>query len=305
MRRVVFAIACLAVTSSAYAQQITILSAQADTTTSVLTVTGSPFAAGLREFLFLDTLVELPVTSVTGSTSTATLPAPIAPGTYLFVALQPATGKFGTFDLTIGAVGPHGPPGADGAPGAPGPPGPPGVNGQDGVSVQSSALAAGDPNCPNGGSRFVAANGTTYACNGANAGGTTIGGGVFVRVNIVGGSTSIIETPWIDLKASCFAPDPQTGQIGGYELRNGSTTATMDELIWELDGNPPQDEGEFGPAPNSPVLSQGVASARRVFAQLHWTDGHSATLWLTAVWRPANSPFGVSGCLVNAMGIFK
>jgi collagen triple helix repeat protein len=112
--------------------QITILTAQADTTTNVLTVSGSPFAAGLREFLFLGTLVELPVTSVTGSTSTATLPAAIAPGTYLFVALQPATGKFGTFDLSIGAVGPQGPAGDPGTPGAPGPAGPPGTDGAPG-----------------------------------------------------------------------------------------------------------------------------------------------------------------------------
>ena len=43
-----------------------------------------------------------------------------------------------------------------------------GVNGQDGVSVTSEALAAGDANCANGGSKFTAVNGTTYACNGTN-----------------------------------------------------------------------------------------------------------------------------------------
>lgn len=44
-----------------------------------------------------------------------------------------------------------------------------GVNGQDGVSVTSQALAAGaDPACPSGGSKFTAANGTSYACNGTN-----------------------------------------------------------------------------------------------------------------------------------------
>jgi hypothetical protein len=42
-----------------------------------------------------------------------------------------------------------------------------GVNGQDGVSVTSEALAPGDdPACPNGGSKFTATNGVTYACNG-------------------------------------------------------------------------------------------------------------------------------------------
>jgi hypothetical protein len=44
-----------------------------------------------------------------------------------------------------------------------------GLNGQDGVSVTSDALAPGDDAaCPTGGSKFTAANGVTYACNGAN-----------------------------------------------------------------------------------------------------------------------------------------
>ncbi len=44
-----------------------------------------------------------------------------------------------------------------------------GVNGQDGVSVTSQTLAPGaDPACPNGGTKFTAANGPSYACNGTN-----------------------------------------------------------------------------------------------------------------------------------------
>ena len=44
-----------------------------------------------------------------------------------------------------------------------------GVNGQDGVSVTSQALAPGDDAaCPTGGSKFTAANGVSYACNGSN-----------------------------------------------------------------------------------------------------------------------------------------
>jgi hypothetical protein len=45
--------------------------------------------------------------------------------------------------------------------------GPPGEDGADGVSVTSAALGVGDNNCPDGGSQFTAANGVTYACNGA------------------------------------------------------------------------------------------------------------------------------------------
>ena len=44
-----------------------------------------------------------------------------------------------------------------------------GRDGNDGVNVTSQALAPGDdPACPNGGSKFTSANGTTYACNGSN-----------------------------------------------------------------------------------------------------------------------------------------
>ena len=43
-----------------------------------------------------------------------------------------------------------------------------GVNGQDGVSVTSETLAAGDENCPHGGSKFTGVSGDTYACNGAD-----------------------------------------------------------------------------------------------------------------------------------------
>jgi hypothetical protein len=47
-----------------------------------------------------------------------------------------------------------------------GPPGQDGTNGKDGVSVTSATEPPG-ANCANGGSKFTAANGVTYACNGA------------------------------------------------------------------------------------------------------------------------------------------
>jgi hypothetical protein len=44
-----------------------------------------------------------------------------------------------------------------------------GLNGQDGVSVTSEPLSPGDDAaCPNGGSKFTAVDGVSYACNGAN-----------------------------------------------------------------------------------------------------------------------------------------
>jgi hypothetical protein len=71
-----------------------------------------------------------------------------------------------------GPAGPEGkgitgPAGKDGANGTNGANGKDGSNGKDGVSVTSSTEPAG-ANCKAGGSKLVAANGTTYACNGAN-----------------------------------------------------------------------------------------------------------------------------------------
>jgi hypothetical protein len=72
-----------------------------------------------------------------------------------------------------GAVGPSGPPGPSGPSGPTGPSGPQGFKGDrgeqgvDGLSVVSASIAGGDVNCPTGGSQFVSATGTTYACNGA------------------------------------------------------------------------------------------------------------------------------------------
>ena len=64
-----------------------------------------------------------------------------------------------------GATGPAGPAGPGGAAGAKGENGADGSIGADGQSVTSSPETSG-ANCKNGGSKFVAASGTTYACNG-------------------------------------------------------------------------------------------------------------------------------------------
>ncbi|HEY1687694.1 MAG TPA: collagen-like protein [Solirubrobacteraceae bacterium] len=74
-----------------------------------------------------------------------------------------ATGPTGP----AGSAGPQGPAGAAGKDGTNGTNG---TNGTDGVSVTSSVESAGS-NCKAGGSKFVSAGGTTYACNGEN--GTT------------------------------------------------------------------------------------------------------------------------------------
>lgn len=48
--------------------------------------------------------------------------------------------------------------------------GPSGLPGPAGLSVESTSLPEGDPNCPNGGSRFTSVSGVTYACNGEGGG---------------------------------------------------------------------------------------------------------------------------------------
>jgi Collagen triple helix repeat (20 copies) len=102
---------------------------------------------------------------------------PGAPGT---PGLKGDKGDQGTQGLpgTNGLDGKDGQPGRDGTNGTNGEHGVDGTNGadgKDGVSVTSVALASGDANCPDGGSQFTAANGTTFACNGrpGTAGGPT------------------------------------------------------------------------------------------------------------------------------------
>jgi len=64
-----------------------------------------------------------------------------------------------------GTDGAPGAPGADGEDGLPGSNGTNGTTGTDGVSVTSASEPVG-ANCANAGSKFTAANGITYACNG-------------------------------------------------------------------------------------------------------------------------------------------
>jgi hypothetical protein len=68
-----------------------------------------------------------------------------------------------------GPAGPSGPAGPGGAAGPAGPVGPaggPGIAGSNGQSVTSTALAAGNAACKEGGAEFTSASGATTACNG-------------------------------------------------------------------------------------------------------------------------------------------
>src|SRR5579871_6101870 len=66
-----------------------------------------------------------------------------------------------------GSVGPAGAQGPQGSAGQAGPTGPAGPAGDAGQSVVATSVSAGNATCPYGGTQLAAANGTTFACNGA------------------------------------------------------------------------------------------------------------------------------------------
>jgi hypothetical protein len=68
------------------------------------------------------------------------------------------------------------------------------VNGDNGVSVTSTPLGAGNENCPHGGSAFTSATGVTYACNGADGSpGSGSGGGLPVGSQVPTPQTDFLE----------------------------------------------------------------------------------------------------------------
>ena len=97
---------------------------------------------------------------------------PIGPtGTQGPIGPTGAQGPAGTTGAQ-GEPGPQGPAGATGAQGpagpagAQGPPGMIGPSGLAGASVSIEPIVAGDPNCPNGGTKFTLNGVLSYACNG-------------------------------------------------------------------------------------------------------------------------------------------
>jgi hypothetical protein len=76
-------------------------------------------------------------------------------GKLIQMGTVPPTCKAPATQISWNSQGPQGLPGTNG------------TNGTNGTSVSSSALSSGNSNCPSGGSSFLSASGTTYACNGA------------------------------------------------------------------------------------------------------------------------------------------
>ena len=123
---------------------------------------------------------------------------------------QGQAGKDGT-NGTNGAAGIHGTNGSDGSPGA---------NGTNGQSVMSATEGAGT-NCADGGSKFTAANGVTYACNGAKGDKGDPGTN---GTNGAPGKDGADGAPCLPSNSACVGPPGQPGSSGGSLATTVTTT---------------------------------------------------------------------------------
>jgi hypothetical protein len=174
-----------------------------------------------------------------------------------------------------GAKGDPGEPGAKGDPGEPGAkgdPGEPGAKGDPGAAGQSvtSATEPAGTNCAAGGSKFTAANGTTYACNGTGGSG--------------GDATTLAGHGINDFKLGCQAGFVYFASMcWQYQDHDGFTLATGSAYCASLGGR-------------IPVLSEFMAiqaSGIALFGGLlgDWTASSSAndlSLYIDSVTNPAN-----------------
>ena len=122
--------------------------------------------------------------------------------------------------------------GKAGADGTDGTDGTNGADGEDGVSVTSTAEPAGS-NCANGGSKFTAANGVTYACNGRDGSGSTNP----VISSRAGGATldpqysvTLADTAQLTAVASCITG---YGFVLGVYGPNDSAPPPARAALWE------------------------------------------------------------------------
>jgi hypothetical protein len=132
--------------------------------------------------------------------------------------------------------------GADGKDGANGTNG---ADGKDGVSVASAVEPAGG-NCANGGSKFTAANGVTYACNGApGSGGGPTGQDAtsFYGTSSVSIAPTTGSTPLPGLGQSISVPSDSVVYVatdGGLQTNSSSSTAfAVVDVYVSIDGQPP------------------------------------------------------------------
>lgn len=207
-----------------------------------------------------------------------------------------------------GRQGESGPKGNAGVPGATGASGTPGTNG---FSVESLALGAGeDANCLAGGSKFTAANGTTYACNGAAS---PDDGQVISRVFSItpGMSRTLFEVPdTVRVEYRCgsgVSPDDYLARedvVNIYGLNPSGVDVSLDDR--RQSGGPRADEPNFhnrllGGSINSQVFSNGEYYP----ISLGLPDGRLAHLWVTSARRFPTNNFTLEKCHVELTGIMK
>lgn len=127
-----------------------------------------------------------------------------------------------------GFIGMNGKDGKDGLPGAPGPVGPGGAAGAAGAGIAIAQFTGTQGSCTNGGTKFIAGDGTTtYACNGTNGSGGGGGGG---SIGYGAGEVSVgscTDTATVGLKSQYTGSDFVFDTITVTQLNTGCASKTL------------------------------------------------------------------------------
>ena len=126
-----------------------------------------------------------------------------------------------------GFIGMNGKDGKDGLPGAPGPVGPAGGAGAAGAGIAIAQFTGTQGGCTNGGTKFIAGDGTTtYACNGTNGGGGGSGGSIGYGAGEVSVG-SCTDTATVGLKSQYTGTDFVFDTITVTQLNTGCASKTL------------------------------------------------------------------------------
>jgi hypothetical protein len=179
-----------------------------------------------------------------------------------------------------GVQGVQGPQGVQGAQGLRGDSGPPGANG---TSVTSTALPSGNADCPNGGTRFAAANGTTFACNGAPGPGAMTFSMTFPQGTV--STTLATLTNGIVVQGTCNPGNVVVGltrQTAGDEMQASGIGNTSGVLV-AVDFDATSGEVVTGASASSVDLDllarDATVGGRFAHIDVHGVHGSPCTFW--------------------------